>query len=740
MRPKILKKVKSSLLIFMVLISCLIGSSGFAAATENLEMSQNNTSSANTSSAKCAIETASINPDFLDLWQPDPIELIFFVDGNVRITGSGYKPSPIDLSELASSKEKLLLRASGSDLPATYDLRKEGRMTAAKNQGASGCCWAFSSMASLESYILGTGGESYDFSENNMKNLVSKSYSEGFDLTPDDGGNAFMAAAYLSRWAGPVNESEDPYNDLSVYSPTNLSAQKHVQEVLFLPVRTGSLDNEVLKKAILEYGAVYSTMYWNVAYYQEKNSTYRCVSSLTANHAITLVGWDDSFDRNKFTQVPSGDGAFIVKNSWGTDWGEEGYFYISYYDPKLGYDENAVFTAEKQDNYDYSYQYDPLGWVRPKEYPGSLTAWGSNVFSSKRNETLKAVGFYTTDLNTAYEIYVYENPVDGPLNSKKAFAAKETGTYSLPGYHTHVLNSSVSLSQGEKFSVVIKFSNPSAGGPLAVEEPIALYSSKAQANSGESYVSQNGINWEDISQSSEANLCIKAFTTAAELPEANFSANTTGGNYPLTVQFTDLSKNAFSWEWDLDGDGKVDSTDQNPIYTYNAYGNYNVSLKVSNRNGIDSETKRYYVTVSSLLITSANPKGDIVTYQGDVREFNISTNQTCIISWYLNGEIKSSESRVKNSSYSNSALSPGFYNVIALAEIGNEKIMYSWNWTILDWNPWDNSVSQEGENVSTVELQEAIHIYRNELQISETGTKITSERLKELIRLWREGP
>jgi len=735
-----LKKVKSSLLIFMVLISCLVDSSGFAAASaENLEMSQN-MSQNNTSSAKCAIETASINPDFLELWQPDPIELIFFADDDVRITGSGYKPSPVDLSEIASSEEKLLLRASGSDLPTTYDLREEGRMTAAKNQGESGCCWAFSSMASLESYILGTGEESYDFSENNMKNLASKSYSEGFDLTPDDGGNAFIAAAYLSRWTGPVNESEDPYNDLSVYSPTGLSAQKHVQEILFLPVRTGPLDNEVLKKALLEYGALYSTMYWNVAYYQEKNNTYRCVNSLTANHAITLVGWDDSFDRNKFTQAPPGDGAFIVKNSWGETWGEEGYFYISYYDPKLGYDENAVFTAERQDNYDYSYQYDPLGWVVSKEYPGSLTAWGGNVFSSGGNETLRAVGFYTTDLNTAYEIYVYKNPVNGPLNSKKVFAAKENGTYSLPGYHTHALNSPVSLSPGEKFSVVIKFGNPSAGGPLAVEQPIALYSSKARANSGESYVSQNGISWEDISQSSEANLCIKAFTTIAELPEANFSSNTTGGNYPLTVQFTDLSKNAFLWEWDLNGDGKADSTVQNPIYTYGAYGNYNVSLKVSNRNGIDSETKRYYVTVASLSITSANPKRNITTYQGDTQEFNISTNQTCTISWYLNGEIKGSESRIKNSSYSNSILSPGFYNVTALAEIGNEKIMYSWNWIVLDWNPWDNSASQEGKNVSTAELQEAIHIYRNGLQISETGAGITGERLKELIQLWKEGP
>lgn len=626
-----------------------------AEAAENLKTFQNSTCCSNSS-----IETVPINPDFVEPWEPEPIDLISFVEDEIYVSGAGYKPSPVDLSELSEPEEtagRILVGAWNGEIPSAYDLRNEGKLTGIGNQGQIGSCWAFSSIASLESYLLGTEGESNDFSENNMKNLVSESYSEGFDLSPEDGGNAFMAAAYLSRWDGPVNESEDPYSDSSIYSPTGLSAQKRAHEILFLPVRSGYLDNNELKKAILEYGAIYSTMYWNQAYYQETNYTYRCTTSLTPNHAITLVGWDDSFDRNKFSQVPPGDGAFIVKNSWGENWGENGYFYISYYDARLGYDENAVFTAEERDTYDYNYQYDSLGWVVSKEYSGSTVAWGGNVFSSESDETLRAVGFYTTDLNTTCEIYIYKNPVNGPINSRKIYTTKETGTYSLPGYHTKKLSSPVSLSPRENFSVVIKFSNPSSGGPLAVEQPIVYYSSKAQANSGESYVSSNGASWEDISGSSEANLCIKAFTTTDVLPEANFSSNITGGeNYPLTVQFTDLSENAFSWEWDLNGDGQIDSTVQNPIYTYNNYGNYNVSLKVSNRNGIDSATKNNYVIIASSV----------------------------------------------------------------------------------DWNPWDNITSLEGENVSTTELQQAIHIYVNGLQITETEAEMTIERLKELINLWKE--
>ncbi len=735
----LLKKMKSFLLIFTVLILCLAGSPGFAAGSvEDPEMPQNCTSSAE-SVVESTIETAPINPDFLEDWQPYSIEPLSFGDSYGQTSGTGYRPSPVNLPELASSEGRLLLRASGSDLPPAYDLRKEGKVTVAKNQGKDGSCWAFASMASLESYLLGAERKSYDYSENNMKNLVSKNYPEGFDLTSDDGGNAFISTAYLSRWSGPVNESLDPYNELSAYSPTGLPVQKHVQEVFFLPEKTEFLDNEVLKRALLEYGAVYSTLYWNLAYYQEKSHTYRYTGNRFVNHAVTIVGWNDSFDRNLFTQVPPGDGAFIAKNSWGETWGEDGYFYISYYDTKIGFDENAVFTAESQDNYDHIYQYDPLGWIVSKEYPGSSIAWGGNVFTSERDETLRAIGFYTTDLNTAYEIYVYKNPVSGPVNSGQGFVAKENGRYSFPGYHTHVLNSGVPIRAGDKFSVVIRFSNPSAEGPLAVEQPVALYSSKAQANPGESYVSPDGVKWEDISSNSEANLCIKAFTTSNEIPEADFSSNITGGVYPLTVQFTDLSKNAFSWEWDMNGDGNTDSTARNPTYTYGSYGNYAVSLTIENSNGFDTETKPGYITVTPLSINSASPGGNITSYKGKKQEFSVSTNYACNVIWYLNGESIISESRVQKSSYSDSIRSPGIYNITAIAINGDEKVTQSWNWTVRAWNPWDSPDSQEGENISTEELQEAIHIYRNGLQIPETGAELTDERLKELILLWREG-
>jgi C1A family cysteine protease/PKD repeat protein len=733
LRAKILKPLKSSFLIFIVLIFCLLGNSNFAAASIKSPEIQNDTSY-----TKSAIKAAPINPNFLESQQSDSDEP--YPAGNDYSYITGYEPSPVDLSGLSKYKTRPVFGAP--ELPAAYDLRKEGKITQVKNQGSLGTCWAFSSMASLESCVLGSEGRGYDFSENNMRNLLSNQYPEGFDRSPGGGGNAFMSAAYLSRWGGPLNESVDPYNEISPYSPTGIPAQKHVQEILFLPVRHGPLDNDYLKRALLQYGALYSTLYWSSAYYQQTNHTYMCTNNLVANHAVTLVGWDDSFDRNKFKQVPPGDGAFIVKNSWGESWGEQGYFYISYYDLTFGYDENAVFTSEKQDNYDYVYQYDPLGWVSSLGYSGSPIAWGSNVFSSGRNEILDSIGFYTTDLNTAYDIYVYKNPISGPVSSEKISGTNEKGTFAFPGYHTHILNQKIPLHPGDRFSIVIKFSNPSPVYPLAIELKYSGYSSKAQANPGESYVSPNGISWADmhnIPQFPETNFCIKAFTTVVQVPYADFSSNVTSGITPLTVQFTDLSTNTLSWEWDLNGDGVVDSTARNPIYTYNSQGNYSVSLKTSNINADDSETKNSYVVVTDFSITSANSTGNVTTYQGDLQRFNISTSYTCDVNWYLNGKSKLSDYSVKNSSYSENTLSPGFYNVTVYGETAGQRVTNSWNWIIVDWNPWDNLTSQEGEKISTNELQEAIHIYNNMLPIPETGVELTAERLKELIRLWKTG-
>lgn len=258
------------------------------------------------------------------------------------ITSEGYwlgeLPPPIDLQH---NKGQVVFPPRVA-LPSYYDLRTLNKLTPIKNQGACGSCWAFASYGSLESYLL--PAEYWDFSE---QDLIT---NHGFDWGPCDGGNHFMSSAYLARWSGPKWEQDIPYIYSLSPEPQNSLVKKHAQEILFLPSRANYLDNDNIKNAVMNYGAVYVSMYWNSSYYNSTYSTYYCnLSNPTGNHAVAIVGWDDNFDKNKFSPTPPDNGAFIVRNSWGSSWGEGGYFYISYYDTSLK--PGAVFTAEKVTNY-----------------------------------------------------------------------------------------------------------------------------------------------------------------------------------------------------------------------------------------------------------------------------------------------------------------------------------------------------------------------------------------------------
>lgn len=437
-------------------------------------------------------EFAPLNPEFLK----------YSSSGN-----SGIEiPSPV-----------LLPPAVYPSAPGSFDLRSYKRVSPVKDQGTAGSCWAFATYASLESYLLPQ--QNFDFSENHMKNILSSSYSEGFDRKAYEGGNHYMSTAYLVRWSGPVLESEDPYNANSSSSPENLQSARHVQEVLFIPDRKNATDNNAIKQAVMNYGAIYTSMYYNNSYLAKGKNYYYSGSSFS-NHAVAIVGWDDNYSRTNFygsaAGIPPGDGAFIVKNSWGTLWGESGYFYISYYDSNIGKDCAVFNNAEPVNNYNQIYQYDPLGWVTSAGF-GSDTAYFANIFNSTHQGIIQAVGFYTPVVESQYEVKIYKSvsgssPVDGSL------ATAKTGVISDPGYHTIKLLSDVPVSKDEKFSAVVKLKTPGFNYPIPMEIQITGYSSKANALPGQSYVSKDGIVWTDVTSSSpNSNVCIKVYGSTLEL-------------------------------------------------------------------------------------------------------------------------------------------------------------------------------------------------------------------------------
>lgn len=468
-------------------------------------------------------------------------------EGPGTATEQGYElknpPSPVDFSHLTGKKLNTSQERPLKTYPASYDLRNLGRDTPVKDQENCQSCWAFAAVASLESSLL--PGETWDFSENHMKN------SHGFDLGCCEGGNSWMSTAYFARWSGPVMASDDRYNSHSCFSPSNLSVQKHVQDIYILPDRGGSLDNDNIKWALMTYGAVRTDMNMTEkSYYSSRYHAYYYTGRGPINHAVTIVGWNDTFNKSKFPTTPAGDGAFIVKNNWGASFGENGYFYVSYYDTRIG-TQLAVYTAEPMTNYLHVYQYDPLGWVSTAGYQND-TSWFANVFTATADEQLAAVSFYTPALDAQYELYVYKDPLLGPTSTNKY--NETTGTIHVPGYHTVKLNTIVPLTANHTFSVVVKLTTPGFNYQIPTEKRISGYSSAARASAGRGYTSSNGTSWDDLtSYFPNSNICLKAFTTPVSTPT------------PTPIRFLSITNArlvpnyARYFEWDITNTGTADA-------------------------------------------------------------------------------------------------------------------------------------------------------------------------------------
>jgi len=492
------------------------------------------------SSAEPLPSKAPLNPAFLNHFSSLKIKI---QQSSPQASHTyGYIPPPVDYSYLKNLPlvpQGIAIQKSVL-LPVTYDLRTEGKVTPVKDQGNCGACWSFASISSLESGLLMGSPTIWDFSENNLKN------TSGFDWGPCEGGNSDMAIAYMSRWDGPVNETADPYYSDFPYdisydiSPDGLTVRKHLQQALIIPPPT-DYDLTTIKETMMQYGALKASYYdsdSNAYYNAVTYGYYYTGPALSSNHAITLVGWDDNYAASNFPTTPSGNGAFIVKNSWGTWWGQSGYFYISYYDKFILDDIYAFSSAVDPANNSRIYQYDPLGKIGDFGYSDVTSAWGANVFTAAASESVSAIAFYAASPLTTYTIKIYTNSASGPTST---LAHTQTGFVNLPGYHTITLTNPVAVTSGQKFSVVMLLDTPGYYRPIPIEYYYSGYSSEATAGPGQSYYAYNyggePGEWSDITTwDSSTNICIKAFTAAI--------AAMTSPTMPFT--FTGTSQ-TFTW-------------------------------------------------------------------------------------------------------------------------------------------------------------------------------------------------
>jgi C1A family cysteine protease len=444
---------------------------------------------------------APANPRFV-VWQAlrglDPIL------ESVSLHGLGERPGP----------QPVLKSSAPADVPerlgyaASFDLRTQGKLTPVRNQGSWGTCWSFATFGALESALM--PGESLDFSEDNL--VLNSGFDTGATASAkyDYGGNLEMSTAYLARWGGPVLESQDAYGDGT--TPAGLSARKHVQDISWYSPRTSDTDNDRIKYALTTYGGVYVSMSWQgatssaSAYYNPTSHAYYYDGTAGTNHGVVVVGWNDDYATGNFATAPPGNGAFIVRNSWGSRWGESGCFYVSYYDTRLGRTGTVATFEGAQPSTDYGavYQYDPLGYTAAVGY-GGATAWEANKFTATEDSMLNAVAFYALSVNTAYEVY------EGPSTTSLTKVAQ--GTVPQMGFHTVAVPAGTHLADATTFVVAVRLTSPGITAPVALEHPSSGYASPTAAT-GQSYISANGSTWTDVAASyANTNVCLKAYAS-----------------------------------------------------------------------------------------------------------------------------------------------------------------------------------------------------------------------------------
>lgn len=388
-------------------------------------------------------------------------------------------------------------------LPAKYDLRERMRISSIRNQGRYGTCWAFGALTAMESALLPESV--YSFSVDHM------SMSNSFSMTQFDGGEYTMGMAYLAAWQGPVYEKDDPYGDGE--SDDTLKAVKHVQEMRII----ASKDIAAIKNAVFKYGGVQTSLYSSIqnptsssTHYNSATNSYCYIGTEKPNHEVVIIGWDDNYSKNNFSVPLEGDGAFICQNSWGSEFGDRGVFYVSYYDTNIG-THNVVYTRiDDVDNYDNIYQSDLCGWVGKMGYERE-SMYGANVFTAEADEDVVATAFYATAPDTEYKIYVVKDFEDEQSFKDKILMAE--GAVEDAGYYTIDFDYAVSVEKGERYAVVLYVYTPGATHPLAIEYDSGdKFLETIDLEDGEGYISFAGNQFVNVKEKQDCNICIKAFT------------------------------------------------------------------------------------------------------------------------------------------------------------------------------------------------------------------------------------
>jgi C1A family cysteine protease len=454
-------------------------------------------------------------------------------DSDVPVYTKGYIPPAVDLSHLRPR----MIR-SAAPLPTRLDWREQGKITSVKNQGSCGACYIFAALANFESKLLRDGGDLYDFSENNVKECEW----HGFRCS---GGNYWIVANYLTV-NGTALESCDLYQPYNSYTCKDTCA--YIKTLLDWRVISGEEIPEasVLKSYLQTYGPIFVAIYAGYSDNWEKEFSkydgsgvlhYECPDWKRVNHAVLLVGWDDTLS------YEGGQGAWIAKNSWGTNWGgtcdygtERGFFYIAYGSAKIGQLASFIYDWQDYNPSETVLHHDKGGWFGESAgFPGTTTDWGMCGFTPPGNGMLKRVEFWALDEYTDVDVYVYDDYSGGTASN--LLASELNHGFEHAGYHSITLSEPLLIEAGNDIYVALKITAAETEFPLVVD--------KTSDPSGKCYRSPNGNTWYEYP--TEGNLGIRARVLLDEAaPREISSLDTDAGDGRVTLLWVNPDDADFS--------------------------------------------------------------------------------------------------------------------------------------------------------------------------------------------------